>query len=315
MQQVQTTISQAPTLTPTPPPAPAPETSRTPDDSSSNIRGGRCTINTFGFGSDHDAAMLKTIAQSSEGMYYYIENTDAIASAFADCLGGLLSVRAQGVEVTIEALNDAFLGQVFTSKAVNTVEAGKKVRIDLGDIQDGEERDVPFEIKLPSVTACDAHDTVRITVSFFDVSTEDMVTLEETITIKRPATVEGENPPNLLVDRNCNRIKGADAISKALESAQRGQFEEARNALQATMEEIRSSPSSSEEFCVELLQQMQTSLEGLKDRQSYQSKGQYQMNNCSHMMYEQRAAYSSSAAEQECAEVKPQLFSTNKRPH
>eukprot|EP01023_Acetabularia_acetabulum_P048827 TRINITY_DN51773_c0_g1_i1.p2 TRINITY_DN51773_c0_g1~~TRINITY_DN51773_c0_g1_i1.p2 ORF type:complete len:181 (-),score=25.57 TRINITY_DN51773_c0_g1_i1:14-514(-) len=41
---------------------------------------GRCTINTFGFGKDHDASMLKDISDAAEGMYYFIENEDSIAT-------------------------------------------------------------------------------------------------------------------------------------------------------------------------------------------------------------------------------------------
>ena len=33
---------------------------------------GRCSVNTFGFGPDHDANLLTKIAEA-EGMYYFIE--------------------------------------------------------------------------------------------------------------------------------------------------------------------------------------------------------------------------------------------------
>merc|ERR1711907_210208 len=41
---------------------------------------------TFGFGSDHDAEMLRGIADEGNGLYYYIENKEAIPGTFADCL-------------------------------------------------------------------------------------------------------------------------------------------------------------------------------------------------------------------------------------
>jgi len=54
-----------------------------------------CTINTFGYGSDHDPALLKNISEKANGLYFYIEKPDEIPKAFADCLGGLLSTVAQ----------------------------------------------------------------------------------------------------------------------------------------------------------------------------------------------------------------------------
>lgn len=66
-----------------------------------------CTIFTFGFGSDHDADLLRGLAQVGKGMYYYLESTESIPSSFADCLGGLQSVVAQNVHLTVNATDGA----------------------------------------------------------------------------------------------------------------------------------------------------------------------------------------------------------------
>jgi len=54
-----------------------------------------CTINTFGFGTDHKASLLQAIAEHGRGMYAYIDKLDMISNTFAECLGGLISVVAQ----------------------------------------------------------------------------------------------------------------------------------------------------------------------------------------------------------------------------
>ena len=54
---------------------------------------------TFGYGSEHDANMLKSVAEAGSGLFYYLDNSDSIPESFCDCLGGLLSVAAQ-VNVT-----------------------------------------------------------------------------------------------------------------------------------------------------------------------------------------------------------------------
>jgi hypothetical protein len=38
------------------------------------------------------------------GLYYAIEAAEAIPTAFADCLGGLLSVCAENIRLKLEAL-------------------------------------------------------------------------------------------------------------------------------------------------------------------------------------------------------------------
>jgi uncharacterized protein YegL len=58
---------------------------------------------TFGFGKDHDANMLRPIAEAGHGLYYYIEKEDEIPNSFADCIGGLLSVVAQNIKLIVKA--------------------------------------------------------------------------------------------------------------------------------------------------------------------------------------------------------------------
>jgi len=51
------------------------------------------SVNTFGYGADHQADLLRRISEASDpsGSYYFVEAKDDVSSAFGDCLGGLLS--------------------------------------------------------------------------------------------------------------------------------------------------------------------------------------------------------------------------------
>merc|ERR1711968_119719 len=57
------------------------------------------SVYTFGFGADHDPLLLQNISSAAQGLYYFIQTTEAIPDSFADCLGGLLSVAAQNVRL------------------------------------------------------------------------------------------------------------------------------------------------------------------------------------------------------------------------
>ena len=50
---------------------------------------------TFGYGAEHDADLLRAVADAGNGLFYYVDNTDSIPESYCDCLGGLLSVAAQ----------------------------------------------------------------------------------------------------------------------------------------------------------------------------------------------------------------------------
>lgn len=52
-------------------------------------------VDTFGFGSDHGSQAMHLIAETSGGTFSFIEDVSSIQDAFAQCVGGILSVVAQ----------------------------------------------------------------------------------------------------------------------------------------------------------------------------------------------------------------------------
>jgi len=61
-----------------------------------------CSINTFGFSGNHDSKFLQNISEVGNGSYFFIKDSDAIGEAFVSCFGGLVSVVAKKVKLTIE---------------------------------------------------------------------------------------------------------------------------------------------------------------------------------------------------------------------
>jgi len=112
-----------------------------------------CSTYTFGFGSDHDPTLLKAISDKGNGIYSFITDKDTIASAFADCLGGLLSVVAQNIVITIQPLNGIIISKLNTTYKYEELEG--VIILTIGDIQSEEENDLPkFEQAItPDVSA------------------------------------------------------------------------------------------------------------------------------------------------------------------
>ena len=65
--------------------------------------GRNTNVFTFGYGAEHDANILRTIAEAGNGLFYFIDSQESIPESFCDCLGGLLSVSAQNLKVTLIA--------------------------------------------------------------------------------------------------------------------------------------------------------------------------------------------------------------------
>jgi len=87
--------------------------------------GKSATVFTFGFGEDHDANMLRGISQAGKGVYYYVKKEEEIPSAFADCLGGLLSIVSQNIKLTISTKGSTKIVKALTTYKSQEIEKTK----------------------------------------------------------------------------------------------------------------------------------------------------------------------------------------------
>ncbi len=67
------------------------------------------TLNTFGYGKDHDAVLMDDLAKLKDGTFYFIDKVDDVGESFADCVGGLISVVAKDGVISVLAQNPQWL--------------------------------------------------------------------------------------------------------------------------------------------------------------------------------------------------------------
>ncbi len=82
----------------------------------------------FGFGSDHSEQLLSELAAAGQGQYYYIEKEDQIPTAFADALGGLLSVSAQNVVLDFTPADGVAIEKLHTPFQTSTTPTGCRIK-------------------------------------------------------------------------------------------------------------------------------------------------------------------------------------------
>jgi hypothetical protein len=61
------------------------------------------TIKTFGFGSDVCPKLMSEIAHYKEGQFYFVPDLSKIDECFVEALGGLVSVIADNLRITVSA--------------------------------------------------------------------------------------------------------------------------------------------------------------------------------------------------------------------
>jgi len=247
-----------------------------------------CTIYTFGFGSDHDPALLKAVSDKGNGVYSFITDKDIIATAFADCLGGLLSVVAQNIVVSIQPLNGVIISKLNTSYKYE--EQNGLIILTIGDIQSEEEKDIVFNIKLPAVSETAEIPILNVSVSYFDVIRSQQVDKAVTFNIHRNDHISPTI--NLSVDRQKNRMIVTESISEAKKLGDAGDITGGRKVVNDAILKLKSSATAQDEYIQSLIKDLEDCLSTLRDTTSYTSRGTYQMSSYYSSHSYQRANYS-----------------------
>jgi len=236
-----------------------------------------CSVHSFGYGSDHDSAMLKSISDppncEAKGVYFFVQTRDDIADAFSDCLGGLLSVVGQNIAVTVEPLNGVQILRCLTKYPVS--KDGNVTTIKLGDIQSEEERDILVCLKLEEGTE-QQQELVRWNFSHFNVLDSQQHDYETTTSVTRSPNLP-EQKPNFKIDKQKNRLAVASAIVSAKALGNESKFEEGRTVIHQAISTLKNSISANDPFVLLLLKDLENCLNGLRDRTTYATSGGYVM--------------------------------------
>jgi len=192
----------------------------------------------FGFGSDHDADLLSKISEQAHTPFTYVEDTEKIAEAFAGTVGGLSSVVAQGVELTLDARVE--LTTVHTP-FTQTRESGSRCKVNIPDMFAGERRDVLVELAVPTGDAANEVVLLEASASYKDlnkqcISQAGPVTMVTTCVDE--AQPEMEPDDDVCVQRE--RVEVAKALQGASECSDRGQFDQAHRVLDEQVSKMKS---------------------------------------------------------------------------
>lgn len=240
-----------------------------------------CALYTFGYGSDHDATLLRDIAGAAgegKGGYYFVEASEGVIGAFADCLGGLLSVVAQ--HVVVQVGSDAPIRRVRRTGAERVDE--KHWRVPLGDLFAEENRDIVVELD----TAGQSQIHVTFDLRFVDVPLSKMshstATTSLSIVPAGDARLDAVEE-DMHIAAQLLRLDVAETLSAARSHADSGRLDHARVSLKACRDLLEANMQGMEEHCSEvgLIQRLRFDvdecLKNVATKETYERKGKMQM--------------------------------------
>mmetsp|Transcript_19365 Transcript_19365/g.59786 ORF Transcript_19365/g.59786 Transcript_19365/m.59786 type:complete len:491 (-) Transcript_19365:2227-3699(-) len=263
---------------------------------------------TFGYGADTNAKLLQQLAQrDGKGGYYFVDSTDRVVGAFADCLGGLLSVVAQTAVLDVKVKNGK-IARVRRDATSLTKLDDAHYTVDLGDVYQEEQRDVIVQVER---TSSEEEITVEFALRYVDAVAGKVASAATSTTVRFSDDVSA-NRTSAHVAAQVARLDVAAALHAARDDADRGHFDKAQGDIDAAKAKVREAfqflpPGESANAA--LLRRLDFDLDVVKDasrsKQAYDAKGRHQMTSKAYGHAQQRCMSDSDSDEEEGGSNKP----------
>ncbi|CAL0329070.1 unnamed protein product [Lupinus luteus] len=245
-----------------------------------NSTGLHIPVHAFGFGSDHDAALMHSISEISGGTFSFIEAEDVIQDAFAQCIGGLLSVVVQELQVKVECVHPSL--QLSSVKAgsyqTSLTDNSRMASINVGDLYAEEERDFLVTVNVPVDGSSSEMSLLIVRALYRDPITKEMVDLEENseVKIQRPDNVgTAELVVSIEVDRQRNRLLAAEAMAEARVAAERHDLSAAVSILENCHKALSETVSAraGDSLCLALSVELEEMQVRMRSKRVYEQSG------------------------------------------
>jgi Mg-chelatase subunit ChlD len=242
----------------------------------------RCTLSTFGFGADHSADLLRSLAKAGGGEYSFIEGEESIGEAFGTVLGGLLSTTHQNVRLSLELAPGVVLSRAKTTRTVessHSPEGATVLSIDLGDLFAEERRDILISLSLPEAPAEGEQLLGMLRARGFSVlqsRSEDVNPIK--MIVQRSAGAREASVINPQVACHQNRYLATTALETARAAGGRGEFSAAQRSLEAAAEHISASDLAAQGdiMTLNMLTDIRECLKDFKHQQAQRSYAESQ---------------------------------------
>jgi len=231
------------------------------------------TINTFGYGVDHDSKMLQKISYSSKGgVYYYIETVESIAMTFGECLAGLLSTVAHNIDVRFIAQDGCRIINFYTKFPIVEHKSVKDFTISMGSMFSMESKSILCKLSLRQMPPTEQQSLVQVIVSYTNSLTGVDQKCETWMNIGRPTTTPLTSMP-VQMDKHINRYTAAAAIEEAITKGSGKDFSGAKKQLLEVIQHIENSVSAksplTSHYCDDLVEDMREVALGMENAEAF----------------------------------------------
>ena len=245
-------------------------------------------VHTFGFGAEHCEDLLSSLAEAGSGNYYYIEKEENIPTAFADALGGLMSVSMQNITLSFVPAEGVVVDQVHTPFATSS-DAGNGRSVCIGDLLSEESKDILMDVRLPALVQPAQGEIVdfkvgHLHVTYLDVASASIAQLQVDCLVKRSRQVAAAEP-NRSVSVQRARMDLVKVLEESRAQADSGDYANSRRGLDACAQRldalVESALSAGDAVSMGIAQvlrdDVQEAIEGTRTEHAWQCGGKKKM--------------------------------------
>lgn len=223
---------------------------------------------TLGFGSHFNEDLLIGMAQAAGGNFYFIQSPDDAADVFRIEVESLASVVGQNLTATVTAQPGARLGGLLSSYRSETRDGA--LVVSLGDLYDGEDKRLAFEVALDAQAAPGALDLVRVSYAYQAVVDDAIRQIAGDVALAVPfgtaAEAMGAAPATDVVEQ-ISRIRIAKAKDLAVQMADGGDQAGAAQTLRRAVADLTAKGLGEKFEIAEEMAQLEHFAERLERRQ------------------------------------------------
>lgn len=250
----------------------------------------RCQLYAFGFGADHDAALLSSIAEQAQTPFTFVEDTDRISEAFAGAVGGLTSVVAQQVVLSLNCLGDVRLKDIHTGFATQRI-SDTQATTTIPDLFAGESRDILVELVVPAAEDAVVGSSMQLlqaSARYSDLGHGGAAaqTAPATMSAERVEVPQPEDEPDEEVSAQRARIEVTRALQAAAQRSDEGAYDEACLLLEDTEKKMASKKKTRMHSALE--EELQDAKSRMKSRSAWEGGGRAEVRDATQMHKLQR---------------------------
>lgn len=199
----------------------------------------RVTLSTFGYGTDYDPELLSSMASMGKGTHSYIQKDEDCREAFAMELGGLLSLYAQDIKVSVSPSGSFNASELLSSYNADKNPGfrgltGSHLDFTIDDIFFGEKKHAIIKVNVPKAsTAVCARKTkvCDVTVDYLNIETQKRVKTTGVARIRYVKPGKAPKDANEEVRKQLMMIEATRIQKEAKEKADAGDYKSAQVIL------------------------------------------------------------------------------------